>query len=324
MRQIGTLETKQHAERFADFLSTQGISAQLEEGKDRWCIWVRDEDMLDQSREELVRFQQSPDSEEFLNAVVEAKKLRAEEQRRRQASANKNVEVRRNWQAPFTQRAPLTAALIGICIVVGMLSGSVLAPNQPQKFRTNPIFRGLSLFDPLHVADPKWDGDAFVDLKKGQIWRLFTPAFLHRGFGHILFNLFVLHYFGGRIESRQRWPRILILFLAGSSAGVLAEHFFSSANAVGFSGVGYALFGYLWFYGILAPQERFGVDSRNVMIFVGLLVAGFAGVLEAVFGMAVANWAHLGGLVAGAIVAAIAVWYDREFKKRKKKPVAQG
>lgn len=333
MRRIGTLETQQYAERFADFLSTRGVSTQIEESKGRWSVWVRDEDLLDQSREDLDRFVQSPDADEYLNAVSEAQKLRAEEKRRQQKVANNRVNVREGWQAPFVQRAPLTAALIGICIVVGILSDSVFAPNNTAKFKSNPIYRGLSLYDPIEkrdsIGDPfqvrvesKQDGGAFTDIKRGQVWRLFTPAFLHRGFGHILFNLFVLHFLGGRIETRQRWPRILILFLAGSSAGVLAEHFFSNANAVGFSGVGYSLFGYLWVYGMLAPAERLGVEPQNAMIFLGWLVAGFAGILEAVFGMAVANWAHLGGLVAGALVAVVAVWFDREWKKRKKKPVA--
>ena len=322
MRRIGTLDSQQHAERFADFLTTRGVSTQIEESHGHWNVWVRDEDLLDQSKADLDHFRQQPDAQEYLNAASKAQELRADEKRRQQKIASNKINVRDGWQAPFTKRAPLTAMLIGICIVVGMLSDSVLAPNQPAKFRSNQIFRGLSLYDPIHIVDPQWDGSAFVDVKRGQLWRLFTPAFLHRGFGHILFNLFVLHFFGGRIEGRQRWPRILILFMAGSSAGVMAEYFFSDANAVGFSGVGYCMFGYLWLYGLLAPDERLGVEPQNAVIFLGWLVAGFAGILESVLGMAVANWAHLGGLVAGAIVAAIAVWFERMTKNRKKRSAA--
>ncbi len=322
MRQIGSLDTEKTANRFADYLTTIGISTHVEASKENvWSVWVREEDQLAVSRKELDRFLENPEADEFVQAVSDAQRLRLEEAKRRKRAASKNIDVRERWSAPFAKRAPLTAILIGLCIVIGLLSGSVLAPNQPQKFRANPVFRTLSLYDPIHSIDPKWDGDAFVDIKRGQVWRLFTPAFLHRGFAHIVFNMFILHFFGGRIETIQRWPRILLLFLIGSAGGVLAEYFLSDATAVGFSGVGYCMFGYLWIYGLLEPGAGIGMEPQNVAIFLGWLVAGFAGILHAVFGMEVANWAHLGGLVAGVLAAVAAVWYD-QFRRQKKEIAA--
>lgn len=317
MRQIGSLQSKQHAERFTDFLATQGVSSQVEENAGHWSIWVRDEDQLDLSRAELDRFRETPDADQYVKATSAARQIRLEEQRRLERAARNKVDVRQNWTAPLTRRAPLTAALIAICVVIGLFSESVFAPMEPEKYQANRVFRALALFDPVHLLDRNWNGNTLVDVEGGQVWRLFTPAFLHRGFTHIIFNMFVLNFFGSRIESRQRWGRIAILFFVGSAAGVLGEYFYSDASVVGFSGVGYAMFGYLWAYGLIAPEKRLGMEPINVMIFVGWLVAGFAGILDKMLGMSVGNMAHLAGMLAGFAVAAIAVWYDRRPKNSK-------
>ena len=315
MRQIGSLHSQQHAERFSDFLATQGVSSQVEENDGHWCIWVRDEDQLDLSRAELDRFRETPDADQYVSATSTARQIRLEEQRRLERVARNSVDVRQNWNAPLTRRAPLTAALIAICVAVGLFSDSVLAPNDPAKFQANRVYRILALFDPIHLMDRSWNGNTFADVEGGQVWRLFTPAFLHLGFTHIIFNMFVLHFFGSRIESRQHWPRIAILFFVGSAAGVLGESLYSNASVVGFSGVGYAMFGYLWAYGMIAPEKRLGVEPINVMLFMGWLVAGFIGILDRMFGMSVGNVAHLAGMLSGFAVAAVAVWYDRRPKK---------
>jgi GlpG protein len=317
MRRIGNLDTKQHADRFANYLTVQGIASQVDEHNGEWSIWIKDEDQLNDSRAELANFRENSDDPRYVTAAIEAQKVREQEQTRREQAASNRVDVRQTWNRSFTRRAPLTAALIGVSVVVGLLSDSVFQP-QAKKYVGNRVFRTLAFYDPQHFQDPDWlkAPNLLVDISHGQVWRLATPAFLHMGLTHLMFNMFMLYSLGGIIESRQHSLRILALFVMCSIAGNLGEYVFGNTG-VGMSGVVYGLFGYLWVYGLMAPQDRLGVRKDTIIILVAWLVLGFAGVLEKLLGVGVANWAHLFGMLMGMLVAVVAVWLDANLKKRK-------
>ena len=69
------------------------------------------------------------------------------------------------------------------------------------------------------------------------------------------------------------------------------------------SGVVYGLLGFAW------VKTRYDSDSGlylrgDIFVFMlAWLALGFLGVLETMFGMNVANWAHAGGLAAGMLLA---------------------
>ena len=47
MRQIGSIQQEQRAQRFADFLVAKKIRNEVErEGGDSWSVWIHDEDRV--------------------------------------------------------------------------------------------------------------------------------------------------------------------------------------------------------------------------------------------------------------------------------------
>ena len=186
---------------------------------------------------------------------------------------------------------PVTLALIGTCILVYLL----MMWNQEW------VVRGLLISVYYHPALP--------EIRGGEVWRLITPAFLHFGLFHILFNLLWTWEFGRLIESRQGGLMLLLLFLVCSLAANIAQYQVDGPAFGGMSGVIYAFFGYTWTQGFANP--RFGVRLNPPVIYLllGWFVICWTGILERLFGLGVANTAHTAGLVSGlAVSLAVIVW----------------
>jgi membrane associated rhomboid family serine protease len=133
----------------------------------------------------------------------------------------------------------------------------------------------------------------------GEWWRLLTSAFLHGSFLHIAFNMFVLFALGPTLERVLGHGRYLALYLLAALGGSVASYVFSDIRtvSVGASGAIFGLMGAL-----LVAGRRLKSDMRQVAILLGInVVIGFLapGI----------DWrAHLGGLLVGALVAAVLVW----------------
>jgi membrane associated rhomboid family serine protease len=134
-------------------------------------------------------------------------------------------------------------------------------------------------------------------ITQDQPWRMLTSAFMHSptSIFHILFNMYSLFIFGPLIENMVGRARFLVLYLIaafGGSVGVLLLA--PEVVVVGASG---AIFGLLGAFFVI--QRRLGGNSMQLVIVIGLnLVIGF-------IVPNVAWQAHLGGMLAGAGVAAI-------------------
>jgi membrane associated rhomboid family serine protease len=120
-----------------------------------------------------------------------------------------------------------------------------------------------------------------AEIRRGELWRLISPIFLHIDPFHLVFNLYWLWVFGTCIErafGHRNAALLLLLFAIGSSAWQFAL----SQGGVGLSGVIYGLFGMLW---ILARHdERFrDVLVRNTVI---LFLAWFATCIAISLGVA--------------------------------------
>ena len=142
--------------------------------------------------------------------------------------------------------------------------------------------------------------DPLVDVKKGQLWRLATPMFLHFGVIHIAFNMMWLWQFGVVLETRFRSLRFLALVLAVAVLSNLAQGFFGGTNFGGMSGVNYGLFGFLLLRSKLHPSPEFVMNPRVVALMLIWLVVCFTGS----FGP-VANAAHLVGFISGGAIGMI-------------------
>lgn len=141
------------------------------------------------------------------------------------------------------------------------------------------------------------------------LWQFFTYMFLHEGFLHIFFNMFVLWMFGGEIERVWGTREFLkYYFICGVGAGAfhLLFNWGSHGVVIGASG---AVFGVLLAFAVLFPNRIitfliFFVLPVNmkakhlVMIFAGInLLAAMQSFKGA--HTTIAHLAHLGGLLVG-------------------------
>ncbi len=141
---------------------------------------------------------------------------------------------------------------------------------------------------------------AFVPrLVFSQPWTVVTYMFLHADFMHVFFNMFMLFFFGPRLEQRLGGRGFLWLyFLSGIGGAALTFAFDRNVSMIGASGAVYGIvagFAYLW------PRER--IYIWGVLPVEAWLLAMFAVGASLWSGITgggnVAHFAHLGGLAFG-------------------------
>lgn len=311
MRQIGTLPDGREAQRFTDYLVSRGITASALEDGGNWLIWVSDEDQLEAARSDLAEFSSNPSDPKYAAAQAKAEQIRKEHQAEQVARSRRLVDVRRDiWGQPAAKRIPLTLVLIGICVFVALLSGMGTRPQD------TPM-RELLFCDPTHEKEADFTSarDGLIDIKAGEIWRTLTPIFIHFGVMHIAFNLLMFYPLAGQIEIGRGTPLLGLLVLAIGVFSNLGEYMVSHTPWFGgMSGVVYGLLGFVWVRMVQHPKEGMRVHQQTIVILMIWLLLGFTGGLKA-FGLNIANYAHLFGLLAGAGIAAVLP--EKSTKKRK-------
>jgi rhomboid protease GluP len=135
---------------------------------------------------------------------------------------------------------------------------------------------------------------------EGQWWRLWTVTLVHDGPIHLLFNMYALWLAGSIAEQVYGTPRFIAFYLVCAAAGSIASFAFGAAPAaVGASGAVFGIFGLVFVANrlhMLVLDRR----SRGYAAQIGTLI-----LINIVFGLAVPfvdNFAHIGGLVAGALL----------------------
>ena len=177
---------------------------------------------------------------------------------------------------------PITILLIAISIIVCIISS--LGAN-------TDIISGLF-----------FSSSAIVH---GQIWRLFTPMFIHFGVLHILFNSMAAWQLSRPIEHYHSRSIFICMVIVWSGISNIAQAVMVGPMFGGLSGLLYGMFGYLWIYGIRNPGASFWLSKNNIIIMLvwfGLCWTGLLG--------PVANWAHTGGLLSGIVWAYFATIQD--------------
>jgi len=133
----------------------------------------------------------------------------------------------------------------------------------------------------------------------GEVWRLFTPIFLHVSIVHILFNMYFLYAIGPAIEHYFGPARYLLLyFLAGISGNVMSFYLSSSPS----EGASTALFGLVAAQGVFIYRNReFFGDRGRAMLRSTLMLA----VVNLAIGLlpGIDDWGHMGGLLGGLAFA---------------------
>ncbi|MET0900929.1 MAG: rhomboid family intramembrane serine protease [Mycobacterium sp.] len=144
----------------------------------------------------------------------------------------------------------------------------------------------------------------------GELYRLVTSAFLHYGITHLLFNMWALYVVGPPLEQvlgRVRYGALYGLSALGGSVLVYLLSPLNSATA-GASGAVFGLFG-----ATFVVAKRLNLDVKSVLMLIGLNVA-FTLVVPLISSQNISWQGHLGGLVAGGLVAAAFVYAPREHR----------
>lgn len=70
----------------------------------------------------------------------------------------------------------------------------------------------------------------FTCFLEGGLWRLITYQFVHANFGHILFNMWALYFFGPAVENTMGPRRFLAFYLVCGVAGALFSSLLAGLN----------------------------------------------------------------------------------------------
>ncbi|MBA4502080.1 rhomboid family intramembrane serine protease [Marinobacterium marinum] len=185
---------------------------------------------------------------------------------------------------------PVTLGLIVLSLVISLVVG----------FGSDLVRMSWFSFTPFEVkGDTMLHALLGYTLMSGELWRLWTPMFMHFSVLHIVFNLLWVWIVGARIEPAQGSRALLGLVLFSSVVSNLAQYLVSGPMFGGMSGVVFALLGYAWIWDRQSGYPRVGLPPALMGMMVIWLVLGYTGVLEWVGFGAIANTAHLAGLLAG-------------------------
>ena len=235
-----------------------------------------------------------------------------------------------NYRSSFLSSIPpVVKNLIAINIMLWL--ASVVAPGLLHRFGVNTE---LSDILGMHY----WASSKF------NAAQLITYMFMHAGFEHILFNMFALYMFGGILERLWGPKRFLFYYLVtGIGAAIVQQlfwtiEFHSALTAINHAistdlvnaqslieqkrqfldspyfitiGASGAVFGLLLAFGWIFPNQELYVMFIPIPIKAKYFVF-FYGIVELFMGVAqfsgdsIAHFAHLGGMLFGAIL--IIIW----------------
>lgn len=197
------------------------------------------------------------------------------------------------------RRSPLTAAVLLLTFIVAAIT--LLGGH----FET---IRWFSFTDFRIDGDYAYFATLEQSVSEGQWWRLITPIFVHFGLLHLAMNSMWYWELGRRIEQRQGASMLLGLTLLFGVVSNVSQYAFGGPGIFGgLSGVLFGLLGHCWLFQKLAPNEAYRLPPGVVVLMLVWLVVCLTGLVEVVsFGtLAIANAAHVGGLVAGCVTGVI-------------------
>lgn len=148
---------------------------------------------------------------------------------------------------------------------------------------------------------------------------LLTSMFLHAGWLHLGGNMLYLWIFGDNVEDRMGRGRFLAFYLACGAAAVMAQALPATEARVPMVGASGAISGVLGAYLLLYPRARVLVLVPFRMLWLpAIWVLGLWFLVQLVASLSapqgeggVAFRAHLGGFVAGLVLAPLFAWGRR-------------
>lgn len=252
---------------FCHYLQEQGIKTKIAQENNNYGIYCSAEDKL-KAEDYLAEFSQNPHHPRYQATAWKS------------AATNNSVSYKNDLndfiQQFFSHAGIITLAIFFICWVTFIAQLLGWFPNQ------------FFFYEQLNVHN-------FIH----EPIRILTPIFIHFSWLHIAFNTMWWWYLGGKIEVSMGKNSLLILLLISAITSNTAQYFTSGNNFGGLSGVVYAVAGYVWWIGWLAPNKGLLLPRSMVGFLLCWLVIGYLNVLP----VNMANTAHLFGLISGCLFA---------------------
>lgn len=265
MLMITSFTNPRVAQAFVDYMATQGVVLTIQQHTQS-DVWLADESQAERVNAELVRFLENPADPRYLAASWTTGHM------------DSGLHYQRfPFFATVRERAgPFTLLLMAACILVFIIMNVV---------GDQPVMIALA-----------WPYGPAVQY---DVWRYFTHALMHFSVLHILFNLLWWWYLGGAVEKRLGSGKLIVITLISALLSGYVQHKFSGPWFGGLSGVVYALMGYAWLRGERDPESGIYMQRGLITFALIWLIAGWFDL----FGMSIANGAHVTGLAVGLAMA---------------------
>ncbi len=287
-----------------DALYQRGIDSNVSHSSGgTFLVWVVDEAQLARACELTeVWLDQGRDLE--LSEIAKRGRLAKDErerdaQHRREQIARARAELAR---ASRRRPTPLTWGLLGLCIAIYWLSG-MPALGAVVSDELHAVLRKLAIADPdlartATMITVFGRQVAWWPLPWAEPWRFVTPALVHHHILHLAFNMLVLVQLGRVLEMRHGSRVLFALALISAVLANVAQYEITgNPTFAGFSGVVYALLGFLWLRGRLDLLVGYRLTDTAIAFMLLWLLFGFVSDSE----QRIANYSHLFGLAFGVL-----------------------
>ena len=332
MRRLTTFDQAEKAEHFSQFLLAKGCECTIEQAENGFDVWIVNEDMFEIAQIELEAFQKNPD--------MPAPTMEGDH-------GKPGFTVKMKPLAQLRRKIPLiTNICIALCIALFFLNWTSIKTTSEKYNGLTPVYTSL-LFDYTEAMEksnamlnqntgeltkeeiaaaakveragtwnglwallhktPTVDEPQYEKIWQGQVYRFFTPIFLHGGILHILFNMLWLYLLGPMVEARTGLGRYLLLTLILAAVSNTAQYVMSGPLFLGYSGVICGLAGFIFIRQKKAPWEGYPL-GRSTILFLFIFVFAIGVMQIALLGypkllpMQIANTAHVVGGVTGIIL----------------------
>ncbi len=273
---------------FSRWLSSQRVPHRIAEENGKQVIWLEDERAQQSVETALLRYLNDNGFKTQLDHYSSQLKF--------------SFRPNRSGLPRLTiAQAPVTLGLIFLATAIALITNFG---------EGGPMLRAMMIVNPLgvDVATLSAKLNLLLDtLGGGQLWRLFSPDFVHFSVMHLVFNMLMLWFLGGQIESRQGRGRLVLLFVVCSVVPNVAQYLESGPLFGGMSGVVYGLVGYCWLLSRAKPEVLVFPPALMGISVVWLLI-GYTPLTEVLLIGKMANSAHLFGLLMGLLIAFIALY----------------
>lgn len=181
-------------------------------------------------------------------------------------------------------------------ILLGIIAVAFIAQQTIDGFTDRFELIGRALYPAISWTD-------LQGVAEGQWYRLLTSMFLHGSIIHILSNGLSLWWIGGPLEAALGRARYLALYFVSGLAGSALTYLLADPRQ-GSLGASGAIFGIFGAMAVLMRRQRYDMRPMIAILVINLIIT---------FGWSGIAWqAHVGGLVAGAVIGAAMVYAPRE------------